>query len=78
MPHALREQVEEARFNLVRSGFMELVRHSESAAPIVPVLNADGSLRICGDYKMTINQVAKADSYPLPRINDLLARPCRS
>ncbi len=23
---------------------------------------------------MTVNQVAKPDSYPLPRINDLLAR----
>ena len=39
-----------------------------------PNLKADGSIRVYGDYKMTVNQVAKPDSYPLPQINDLLAR----
>ena len=34
---------------------------------------AKSSVRICGDYKMTVNQVAKHDSYPIPRIEDLFA-----
>ena len=46
---------------------------AEWAAPIVPVIKRDGSVRICGDYKVTVNRVAKVDSYPLPRIDDLFA-----
>ena len=30
-------------------------------------------MRICGDYKLTVNQAATTDSYPLPRIEDLFA-----
>ena len=30
-------------------------------------------MRICGDYKVTVNQAAKLDTYPLPKIDDLLA-----
>ena len=40
---------------------------------IVPVTKRDGSVRICGDYKVTVNQAALPDSYPLPRIDDLFA-----
>jgi len=29
--------------------------------------------RICGDFKVTINQVAEIESYPLPRVEELLA-----
>ena len=36
-------------------------------------MKADGTVRICGDYKLTINQVSSADPYPLPRIKDLFA-----
>ena len=49
------------------------VEESEWAAPIVPVMKADGSVRLCGDYKVTVNQAIKADSYPLPRTEDILA-----
>ena len=33
----------------------------------------DGTVQICDDYKLTVNQAAKVDSYPLPKINDLFA-----
>lgn len=49
------------------------MEHAEWAAPIVPVVKQDGTIRICGDYKMTVNQAAKQDIYPLPRVDDLLA-----
>ena len=29
--------------------------------------------RICGNYKLTVNQVATTNIYPLPKIEDLLA-----
>ena len=49
------------------------MQFSDWAAPIVPVLNKDGSLRICGDFKLTVNQVANSDVYPLPKVDDLFA-----
>ena len=36
------------------------------AAPIVSVLKSTGAIRICGDYKVTINQAVKVDKYPNP------------
>ena len=58
---------------LHESGVIEPVEYAEWVAPIVPVIKSDGSVRICGDYKVTVNRVAKVDSYPLPRIDDLFA-----
>ena len=46
---------------------------SEWAAPIVPVAKPNGTVRICGDYKLTVNQVSKLDNYPIPKTEDLLA-----
>ena len=72
--YALRERVESELERLEKQGVIEPVKYSEWAAPIVPVLKSDqSSVRICGDYKMTINQVAKPDCYPIPRIEDLFA-----
>ena len=49
------------------------VEFSEWAAPIIPVVKTDGSIRICGDYRVTVNQPAKLDTNPLPRAHDLFA-----
>ena len=51
-------------------GVIEKVEFSDLAAPIVPVVKKDGSIRICGDYKMTVNRAAKINPYPLPWIED--------
>ena len=41
------------------------VRFSDWATPIVPVLKGDGRVRICGDYKVTINRAAKLEPSPI-------------
>ena len=50
---------------------MEPIKFSEWAAPIVPVLKPDGSVRICEDYKVTVNKVSQLDNYPIPSLEDL-------
>ena len=68
---ALRQKVEEELNHLEQAKIIEPVRHSQWAAPVVPVIKTDGSIRLCGDYRTTVNQAAKLDPYPLPRIEDL-------
>ena len=47
-------------------GCLEPVEMAEWAAPIVPVLKADKTkVRICGDFRVTVNPVSKLDSYPI-------------
>ena len=71
--YTLREKIETELDRLVKEGTIEPVEFSEWATPIVPIVKEDGTIRICGDYKQTINQSAKLDNYPIPKIEDLYA-----
>eukprot|EP00731_Ephydatia_muelleri_P003665 Em0001g3665a len=73
VPYALRGRVEQELERLQRDRIIEPVQFSEWAAPVVPVMKQDGSIRICGDYKLTVNSASDIESYPLPRIDDLLS-----
>ena len=46
---------------------------SDWAPPVVSVPKKDGTLRVCGDYKMKVNQCADVDQYSLPNAEDLFA-----
>lgn len=74
VPYAMRKKVEMELERLMNQGIIEPVKFSEWAAPIVPVLKADNSVRICGDYKLTVNQVSKLEQYPIPRLEDLFEK----
>ena len=58
---------------LEAAGIIRKIDHSDWAAPIVPVPKKDGTIRVCGDYKVTINPALQVDQYPLPNPNDLMA-----
>ena len=58
-------------FGLTRSGLLKLKR-SPWVRPIVVVPKADKSVRICGDYKITINSAVEDEQYPLPTQQDLV------
>ena len=74
VPYALKDLVNEQLEKMEAEGVISAVKFAEWAAPIVPVLKDGGArVRICGDYKQTVNQAARIEQYALPRIEDLFA-----
>lgn len=74
VPFPLWEKVEQELDKQVAEGLLVKVDRSEWATPIVVVPKADGSVRICGDYKVTVNQSMVVDEHPLPTIEELFSR----
>ena len=58
---------------LNQDGVLEKVPYSDWAAPVVAVPKTDGGIRLCGDYKVTVNPVLDVDQYPLPKPDDIFA-----
>ena len=73
VPFAIKEAVGKEIERLEKAGILEKVDHSEWAVPIVPVPKKDGKIRICGDYKVTINPYLKEDQHPLPTPEEIFA-----
>ena len=71
VPYCIRSKVDSQIDKLLEQNIIEPVPFSDWAAPIVPVLKSDKSIRICGDFKLTVNRVSKLDRYPIPKIADL-------
>ena len=57
---------------LVSKGTISPVSSSRWASAIVPVLKSDGSVRICGDFRIAIKGIV-TDKYPIPRSDELFA-----
>ena len=74
VPFVLREKLEAELQRLVASNVISSVQVSKWAAPIVPVVKQNGPIRICGDFKVTINQASEVDTYSLPKIEDLFTK----
>ncbi|XP_055614238.1 uncharacterized protein K02A2.6-like [Uranotaenia lowii] len=70
---AVREAVDTEIDKLVNEGIWERVDHSEWATPVVPVRKAGGKVRLCGDYKITLNPNLLIDDHPLPTADELFA-----
>ena len=76
VPYFYRKKVERELDRLVQEGTLEPVEHSEWASPIVAVLKRDGNnIRICGDFKQTLNPVSRLGRYPIPEFR-ICSRNC--
>ena len=73
IPFAVKDAVDKELERLQQAGIVEKVTHSDWAAPIVVVPKDDGQIRLCGDYKVTVNKSLKVDQHPLPRPDELFA-----
>ena len=73
VPLALKRKVEDELQRLEGAGIISPVQFSKWAAPVVPVMKKNGTVRLCGDYRTTANLACPVDPYPLPRVEELLA-----
>ena len=63
--YAMKPLVEAELDKLVDQGILTPVQHADWAAPIVPIMKADRKIvRICGDFKQTVNKASTLDKYP--------------
>jgi len=73
IPYAMRDKVEHELDSLEKEGVLTKTSSSDWATPIVPILKKNNQVRICGDYKFTVNPALKVDRYPLPKPQDIFA-----
>ncbi|XP_037518126.1 uncharacterized protein K02A2.6-like [Rhipicephalus sanguineus] len=74
VPLAYQEPMEEELDRLQKQGILEPTQHAEMATPLVWVRKKDGTFRVCGDYRSTVNAVVKKTAYPLPTTAEVFAR----
>ena len=70
---AIKDAISQELKRLEQQGTISPVTHSQWATPIVSVPKKDGKFRICGDYKVTVNQVLAVEEYPPPIPEELFS-----
>ncbi|XP_055307800.1 uncharacterized protein K02A2.6-like, partial [Sitodiplosis mosellana] len=73
VPLAWRDMIAKQLDDSVSKGILIPVDNSDWATLLVPLLKPSGDIRICGDYKVTINRFLIDFKYPLPRIDQIFA-----
>lgn len=73
VPLAFQEKFKVQLNGMVVSGMLKKIEFSQWGTPLVPVLKKDGDLRICADYKSTVNPFVKDFKFSLPLIEDMFA-----
>ena len=73
VPYAVKEKVDREIERLEHEGVIKKVESTEWASPIVCVPKRNGTIRICGDFKVSVNPVLISNPYPLPNAEDLFA-----
>ena len=73
VPLPMRESVNKHLDDLERCGIITKVTGSSCASPVVWVKKRDGTLRMCADFKVYLNDSIKSDSYPLPTLETIFS-----
>ena len=63
VPYVYRAKVEQKLKPLEAENIIEPVRFYKLGGANCPILKTDGSIRVCGDYRITINQAAESEKY---------------
>ncbi|XP_055527701.1 uncharacterized protein K02A2.6-like [Wyeomyia smithii] len=73
VPFAFKEKVEAELNRLEELGIISVAPSSEAewGTPLVPVLKKDSSLRLCADYRITVNPFLVDNHHPFPVIDEI-------
>ena len=74
LAYAMQEKVNNELNRLENENVIKRVKFSDWAAPVVPVLKSNGEIRLCGDYKVTVNRVSRLEQYPIPTLEEIMNR----
>lgn len=74
VPFALKNQVEAELDRLEHEHILEKVTYSQWGTPIVPVMKQNGKVRLCADYRATLNKNLENDNYPIPRVEEIFSK----
>lgn len=69
---ALRPKIYAEITHFVEQGILEPATHSKWCTLIVTVLKSNGDVRICADYKCTINKALQEHPYQIPAVYEIL------
>ncbi|XP_065318831.1 uncharacterized protein LOC135926829 [Gordionus sp. m RMFG-2023] len=67
-----KKEINEELDKWVNDGIIFPVEYSEWATPLVPVKKSNGKLRLCADFRVTLNKWVVEVKYPLPRIEEIM------
>ena len=62
VPYTIKGKIEKKLLRLEEERTIEKVTFPEWIAQIAPLVKEDQTIRICGDYKVTVNAVSKLDN----------------
>jgi hypothetical protein len=71
---ALKELIDKELDRMIEDKVLNQIETSEWGTSLAPVLKNDGTVRLCGDYKTTVNKHLVEVNYPLPRIEEMFAK----
>ncbi|XP_046742528.1 uncharacterized protein K02A2.6-like [Diprion similis] len=73
VPLALKKKLDNELDKLEAQGVITLKSNGSWGTPLVPILKSEGNIRLCADYKITVNPSVEDVKHPLPRIEELFA-----
>ena len=74
VPFALRRAVEKELERMQLEGIIVPVEISNWATPLVCVPKPDESVRLCGDYRTTVNQATHTEQFPIPTVDEIRSK----
>ncbi|XP_053686504.1 uncharacterized protein K02A2.6-like [Sabethes cyaneus] len=74
VPFKFQAQVANELDKMENTGVITKCDSSAWGTPLVPVVKPDGSIRLCGDYKVTLNSFLKEVKHPLPTADEIFVK----
>ncbi len=74
VPLAVKDKVKKEIDRLVDLDVLTPVSTSAWATPVVIVKKRDGKIRMCGDFKSTVNAQLMVEQFPIPRAEELFQK----